>query len=209
MPPGTKRTLMIASITLSLMLSIAGCVKQGNTTSNETTSAEPDTWTETVLKADLIVLGTITDLKYQVVTTYHGDNLTERFPSTDNLTVVRRYAYTIFTLTVERVIKGDPNTREVFIKKPGGPLGNNIYQAPSPGSSGVSLSDRVLLTLKQNEDGTYYDFYVPAKGEPIYIEGKGGVLWLEGNSTINLNEVTGRILQIMIKNNIPVAIPSE
>ena len=195
-------------VTFSLLVSLIACTKPGNTA--PTSMSQPDSLTNTVMEADLIVLGTISDLKYQVVTTYHGDNLTLKFPSTDNLTVVGRDAYTIFTLTVEQVIKGDPNTKEIFIKKDGGPLGNDVFQAPIPGNFYFSLSDRLLLSLKEGYDGIYTDFYLPARNEPIWIEGgMGGFLWIKGTATsaVDVNTMISRINQIMIENGIPL--PSD
>ncbi|MBI2832588.1 MAG: hypothetical protein HYX79_10075 [Chloroflexi bacterium] len=51
---------------------------------------------ELVIKSDLIVAGTITDLRYEVVTIDQGGR-------------TGRQAYTVFTLSVDTVIKGDPN----------------------------------------------------------------------------------------------------
>lgn len=103
-----------------------------------------------VAKADLIALGTITDKKYEVVSV--GLN-------TDN--VPGKFAYTIFTLSVEKVIKGNPDTKEVLIKVKGGPIGQ-VYQVPT--GAYFSISDRMLALLHLEEDNVYT---LPYWGMPL------------------------------------------
>jgi hypothetical protein len=143
-----------------------------------------DPLTETVIKADLIVLGTITDNRTEVVTIVSG-NTTGKF------------AYTFFTLSVEKVIKGNPDTKEVLIKVEGGPIGGGVYQGPT--GAYFSISDRVLAMLHLEEGNIYTIPY-------------SGVVWSESptigaKSIVGLPESIGRIIQIMGENNIPIALP--
>ncbi len=65
-----------------------------------------DPLAEPTVKADLIVLGTITDQMYEVITvggSPQKTNLTSDNISTDNINLGKS-AYTIFTLSVEKVI---------------------------------------------------------------------------------------------------------
>jgi len=154
-------------------------------TNNMTTPAPsiyigPDPLTDTVLKADLIVLGTITDKRYEVVTVKSGN-------------VTGKFAYTIFTLSVEKVIKGAPDTKEVLIKVEGGPIGD-IYQAPTGWY--FSISDRVLLSLNKGDDNIYSLPYL-------------GVLWIKGSKVISnpeLQDMMGRVCKILRENNIPISL---
>jgi len=136
----------------------------------------PDPLTDTVIKADLIVLGTITDKKYDVVTIESGN-------------VTGKFTYTIFTLSVEKVIKGDPNTTQVFIKTIGGEeVGSHFL-----------IRDRILTLLNHENDNVY-----TVLGD--------GIQWFESpsaraNSVVKLQDAVGRILQIMKANNIPIALP--
>jgi hypothetical protein len=145
--------------------------------------APRDPLTDTVIKADLIVLGTITDNRTEVVTIVSG-NTTGKF------------AYTFFTLSVEKVIKGNPDTKEVLIKVEGGPIGD-VYQGPT--GAYFSISDRILAALHLEEDN-------------IYTVPHAGIVWYESpaigaKSIVGLPESIGRIIQIMVANNIPVALP--
>jgi hypothetical protein len=143
-----------------------------------------DPLTHTVIKADLIVLGTITDNRTEVVTVMSG-NTTGKF------------AYTFFTLSVEKVIKGNPDTKEVLIKVEGGPIGGGVYQGPT--GAYFLLQDRILASLHLEEDN-------------VYIIPSSGVVWSErptigAKSIVGLQESIGRIIQIMLANNIPIALP--
>ena len=145
--------------------------------------APRDPLTDTVVKADLIVLGTITDNRTEVVTVVSG-NTTGKF------------AYTFFTLSMDKVIKGDPDTREVLIKTEGGPM-DDVYQGPT--GPYFLISDRILSALHLEEDNVYT---IPSSG----------VFWVEqpsigAKSIVGLQESIGRIIQIMTANNIPVALP--
>jgi hypothetical protein len=142
-----------------------------------------DPLTDPVIKADFIVLGNITDNRTEVVTVVSG-NTTGKF------------AYTFFTLSVEKVIKGDPSIKEVIIRVKGGPIGE-VYQVPTEGY--FSISDR-LLALLHFEEGN------------VYTLPNSGLLWFESpaigaKSTVGLPESMGRIIQIMLANNIPIALP--
>lgn len=148
-----SRFIILAFVLISLFLSIFGCNEPRNTTNPPATAAQPDPLTNTVLEADLIVLGTINDKKYDIVKADSGN-------------VTGTFSYTIFTLTVEKMIKG--------------------------------------------EDSTYNLFYAPSKDGP-YIERGSGVLWIKGSaiSAVDLDVVIGRVVKIMVTDNVPVALPTS
>ncbi len=81
-----------------------------------------------VVKSDYIVMGTVADKKVEVVTVGEGKLAGKR-------------AYTIFTLSVEKVIKGDPDTKEVLIRVEGGRT-RNFWQPPM--GPYFSIPDKVL-----------------------------------------------------------------
>jgi len=143
--------------------------------------APRDPLTETVIKADLIALGTITDNRTDVVTIV-----------SDNSTGKR--AYTIFTLSVEKVIKGNPDTKEVLIKVEGGPIGE-AYQVPT--GAYFAISDRILALLQLKEDNIYTIPYA-------------GIVWFESTTTgaksiERLPDSIGRIAKNMLVQDIPIA----
>jgi len=88
--------------------------------------APTDPLTDEVIKADLIALGTITDNRSEVVNVVSGNR-------------TGKFAYTLFTLSVEKVIKGDPLTKEVIIRVSGGYMGDGTYQGPT--GAYFSISD--------------------------------------------------------------------
>lgn len=183
----TARTKNLAGVVISLSLVLSliatACAKPApasKPTDNRTSSPvsnQPDPLTNTVLQAELIVLGNITDKRYEVITVSQGDNRTGEF------------TYTIFTLSVGKMIKGDPELKQVFIKVAGG-----LAQNPT-GPWYFSVADRVLVSLHQ-EDGNIYTLLSP------------GVLWIRGTTIVSsatLQEVLGRVVQIMMANNVPIA----
>jgi hypothetical protein len=174
-----RKAFLVLMLFLFIIPSLIGC-------------APPDPLTDTVIKADLIVLGTITEKRYDVVTIV-SENSTGKL------------AYTFFTLSVEKVIKGDPDTKEVLIKVEGGPIGE-VYQAPTGGY--FLISDHVLLSLIREDADVYTLFAAPRRGREIPIHGGGGVLWIQGEtiSSIPLEEIMGRICKILRVNRIPISL---
>ena len=148
-----------------------------------------DPLTDTVIKADLIVLGTITDNRSEVVMRKWSENTTGKF------------AYTLFTLSVEKVLKGDPSIKKVIIQVEGGYLGDGIYQGPTGGY--FYMSDHVLVSLIRQDRDVYTLFEAPRKGKDILIENyRAGILWTQ-SSRISLQEILGRICKILRINGIP------
>ncbi|MBI2831727.1 MAG: hypothetical protein HYX79_05675 [Chloroflexi bacterium] len=143
---------------------------------------EEDILREMVINSDLIVAGTITDLRYEVITVEQG-------------AAAGKQAYTIFTLSVDTVIKGDPATKSVLIRVSGGKIDEKITEGPL--DYYFTVSDRVLTCLQRGNDGIYT---IPAYG----------VLWRKGsiiNTALDIQYVISRIIQVMRDNNIPVSLP--
>ncbi len=141
--------------------------------------SQPDLLTDTVVNSDLIVLGTITDKKYDIVTVESG-----------NTTGKYTYTYTIFTLSVEKVIKGDPTTTQVFIRTLGGEEVGAFL-----------IEDRILALFNRGNDN-------------FYTLSPYGIHWMESptaraRSIVKLQNAIARILQIMMVNNIPIALPTS
>lgn len=155
--------------------------------------APPDPLTETVIKADLIVLGTITDNRTEVVTIV-SENSTGKF------------AYTLYTLSVEKVIKGDPSIKEAIIREEGGYIGDGIYQFSTAGWN-FRISDHVLLGLIHENADDYILFAAPYGGK-IPIDSVNSILWIQGSamSTAPLEEIMGRICKILRINRIPISL---
>jgi len=141
---------------------------------------QTDYLTDNVLKSDLIVFGTITDEKYDIL-------------PVDSVNATYSHIYTIFTLTVEKVIKGNPDTKEVLIKV----FGNPDNPGPEPVTHYFHITDKTLVLLHLDDDGKYSIIYP-------------GIAWLEAGHytpTESLESVIGRIIKIMVDNKIPVALP--
>jgi hypothetical protein len=168
-----RKAVLILMLFFSIISSFIGC-------------APRDPLTETVIKADLIVLGTVTDNSTEVVTIVSENSTGKR-------------AYTFFTLSVEKVIKGNPDTKKVLIKVKGGPLGGEEYQEPT--GAYFYIADRILVLLNLEEGNVYTLPYA-------------SIVWSESpaigaKSIESLSYSIGRIIQIMRENNIPIALPAS
>jgi hypothetical protein len=159
--------------------------------SNSAEPTEPDPFEDRVVKSDLIVYGTITDREYDIVTVKSANSTGE-------------FTYTIFTLSVEKVIKGDPSTKQVPIKVVGGLEGT---PGPLPTGPYFSITDKILVCLIKEAGNGYTLFPL----SPF------GVLWVESGETpqpiiirngieMNLEKWIGEVIMIMQNNNIPIAL---
>jgi hypothetical protein len=150
-----------------------------------------------VLKADLIVIGEITAQKYETISEKLG-----------------KMTYTLYTLTIEKTIKGDPDIKEVFIKVSGGKNGDFIaIQMSGPV---LAITDKTLICLKNESDKTYYSSFSFSKdsGDVQRIGESDGTLWI--NSKVNgissgnsLDKVLGWVILVMKKNDIPIVLPEK
>jgi hypothetical protein len=196
-----KAALRIIPIIL-LCLAISGCADYQDTTSSPAISpsiivtspvAKPppssnpeltpkDPLEDDVIKADCIVSGKIVDKSYE------GIN-----------------APTIFTLSVEKMIKGDPSIKEIKIEADAGHVGSPYFQ----------ISELVLVCLKKGNE----EIYTVLESSPflpdgrVSIEGSYAVLWsfpYENPLAFEKrDQMIGRILRIMRLNNIPIALPEK
>ena len=173
-----SNAFLVLMLLLSIIPSFIGC-------------APTDPLTDTVIQADLIALGTITDNRSDVM-----------IVATGNSTV--KHPYTFFTLSVETVIKGDPSIREAIIRVPGGPI-NGKYLLPT--ERYFLINDHVLVSLIREDADVYTLFRAPKKnlfGLPIPTI-DDGVLWIRGSATSRepLELIMGRICQVLRLNGIP------
>ena len=169
------KTLFTLLALVLIPLSASGCTRQ------EQAQAEP--FWDAVVNADLIVSGNVTDKRYDIITHQTGN-------------FTGKHAYKIFTLSVEKVIKGDPTTKEVLIRVPGGPIGQ-LYQGPPEWY--FSISDQLLVSLHREEGN------VDTVSSPELV-------WILGPTRItqpDLPVVIGRVIKIMKANNIPIALPES
>jgi hypothetical protein len=154
-----------------------------------TEEIQKDPLKDPIAEADLIALGTITDKKYEIASV---------ILNTDNITS-GKFAYTIFTLSVEKVIKGNPDIKEVSIKNSGSPLDDRGIAMPS--EAVFDVGDHVLAVLT-HEEGTTYSFVQP-----------GGIVWLNRGAVVLPGDATdlqyslGRIVKIMLLKHIPITLP--
>jgi hypothetical protein len=143
-----------------------------------------DPLTERVVKADLIVLGSITD---------------KRYGKSEGI-------FTDFTLTIEKVIKGDDSLKEVLVRCDGGIYDNRTLHPIDLGPN-FSISDKIIVCLKKIDvDNTYIPFHI----KPYPIE--DGVSWIESktlHTEATIEEVIARLVLIMKANNIPIALPES
>jgi hypothetical protein len=193
------KTFIIIILAFTLLY-LSGCTPQERTILTQTSSPVPaspnatipspsvttkqDPLTDIVIKADLIVYGTITDKKYEVETLSVGN-------------ITAKHAYTIYTFTVEKIIKGPADTKEAIIRVPGGIIDDKtseVYLGPN-----FFITDKALLCLTYKKNSMYI-------GE--------NVLWAESSASVgkpmtSLDQEIGRVLKIMIDNNIPIMLPQN
>jgi hypothetical protein len=159
-----------------------------------TVLAQPNPLADGIAKSDLIVSGNITNLKYEVETVTQADNLTGK------------RVYTIYSLSVEKVIKGDPAIKEVLIKVEGGKTNEVVMQNPSVPN--LSITDRLLVGLYRKNDYYYFTgfttFWIERSKLPVF-----SLIMPDKTRISNLQEMLGYILMIMRDNNIPITLPEE
>jgi hypothetical protein len=180
-------------ILLAATLGTASCnnsVIISHAPASSTYENESDPLTDIVIKADIIALGTITDNRTEIVTTV-SENYTSKF------------AYTLYTFSIDKVIKGDPSIKEAIIREEGGYIGDGIYQG-SQGSWNFWISDYAILGLMRGSDDEYILFAAPYEGK-FLEEGVNSVLWIQGSATSRepLESIMGRICKILRINGVP------
>lgn len=185
-----NKYLLILTILLFLAISLImpSCrpVEAPTTSSPEPTPtptptpSQPDPVTEAVIKSDLIVLGNITDIKYDTVTIEPNGKVN----------------YTTHTLSVENVIKGDPAITQLFIRTLGGEESASFF-----------INDRMLVILNRGSDNFYTIYGINVtfhtKYGILWIESPSS----RARSTVKLQDAIGQIIKIMLAQNIPVALP--
>jgi hypothetical protein len=148
-----------------------------------------DPLTDPVVKADLIVLGTVTGIESRIEI---------YMPPSDNVTKIS-LAYEYFRLSVEKVIKGDPAIKEVSIKGSASPLDDRGIRMPT--ELVFEAGDRPLVILTHKE-GTTYSLVQP-----------GGIAWIERKGMVGVGVDTelqyrlGRIIKIMLIKHVPITLP--
>lgn len=214
-----KIRIVIMLLAMSAAMSLTGCndyaassdtpsaklvVEQTKKPTETPTDAWTERFTESITSADLIVYGTITDYRYEVEEIGSGEN-------------AGKSAYTIFTLTVEKTIKGATEDKEVLIKveggeikgakikdaKTGGYRTGDVYQVPL--GHYFEMNEQLLICLKQ------------VKGQPYTVLHRG-VIWQETEiyrsgakprEYVTFQESLGRTIKTMRLNNIPIALPEN
>jgi hypothetical protein len=136
-----------------------------------------------VINADIIAQGIITKSEYK--------ELKE--------SVVRDN--TIFTLSISKVIKGNPKTKNILIKVKEGSLPNGLTgEFQDSSDHGYVLQDEVLDCF-QYLDADYY-YGIPGgewmKSDQQYISKK-----------TTIEEHLGKILKIMYANDLPISLPKS
>jgi hypothetical protein len=154
-------------------------------TTSPTSSTE--SLADKVVQADLIVLGTITDLSDEYPG--HKDNATG--------------FYNYFTLSIEKTIKGDTKLKSIYIRCYGKMRGTQTV-AIINGYPDFALADHVISCLKRIEADIY---------EPLITQRHDeGFIWIEGKTLrteATSDEVIARVILIMKANNIPIALPQN
>jgi hypothetical protein len=193
------KRLSFLVILLLLLVNMIGLINAGEVNAKappvfNTNEIQKDPLKAPVEKADLIALGTITNNKYEIADELSADNCYSR-----------KSAYTSFTLSVEKVIKGNTDAKEVLIRVEGGPIGGK-YLLPT--GRYFRISDHVLVGLIEQKDGAYTLFETPQYNNGKFSRSNDSVFWIHGItiSRASLKETTGRIVKIMLAQNIPVAL---
>jgi len=193
------RLLMVAVVSSILLLSVAGCAAQGPeaagqaarsggggaspTSPSSQASPNPGLRARILAQADLIVLGVIVQRRTEVGGSGTGE-------------AGGRFVYAIYTLSIDKVVKGAPAEKSILIRAEGGGFipGTDVYQLPS--GKHFDVGDRTLVCLLKQDN-----YYVVLAEE--WGEGKG---W---SMTPGLRDVLGGLIRTMLDNGISVALPKE
>ena len=95
------------------------------------------------------------------------------------------------------------NTKEVFIKTDGGKIGDSeVFVEPG---FRFRISDEMLACLHNEGNNTYTIFLYGLPPDT------GGVLWYNGpgEHPPDIQKTIGRVINIMLANNIPIALPEK
>jgi hypothetical protein len=117
------------------------------------------------------------------------------------------WVYTTFTLTVEKLIKGDPDIKEVFIREPGGTINDEMGYLKVPWMQvAFTLNEKALACLKKEDNGYYsvLNWGIPWAQES---DGYKYEMTMGNGERMTLEKLLGIIIQTMLANNIPVALP--
>jgi hypothetical protein len=142
-----------------------------------------------VVQADVIVFGNISAQRYETVA--QGDR-------------GGSFTYTYSTLSVDKILKGDPNSRQIIIKTAG----------IAVGVTNIQLAEKLLICLHKGNDNIYTPEPgpMPTSGMVPIDSTTGGIIW-EKSSTVStspsIENALGRVIQIMRANQIPVALPID
>jgi hypothetical protein len=158
-----------------------------------------DPLNDLIVAADCIVSGNVTAQRYETV------------PQNNT-----KAAYTIFTLSVEKMIKGDSNLKELYIKVPGGLFNDGINSPVFAGPTGVyfRVGDKVLITLHKEMDNIFVPEYGPkTTGGSFPIDNPtNAIIWIKGtdvSTQATLDQAIGRVIQIMRANQIQIVLPPD
>lgn len=193
----TQNIVFILTLLIIVLTSALGCNTVAQ--SNQTVSIPPspsktpvfptefikDPLNGLIVVSDCIVSGNVTAQIYEVVT--HGNST---------------WPYTYSTLTIDKVIKGDPTLKEAVIR-------TMSYQGQAaPGVTYIGKNAKYLICLHQEID----NLYTPESGPlptsgPFPIDSStAGILW-DKSVYQKEDEIIARVIQIMRANQIPVALP--
>jgi WD40 repeat protein len=193
------KSLIISFLTtvIILLAVLTACVQSGKNSSENTplNSASPsliptekpaaryvaptitpvDLITPEVLAADLIVFGIITDLKYDVQNIGNGRNV-----------------WTVYTLAVDKVLKGDPQTKVVSLRLQGGKFPDGTESQVVNGYR-FEISNQLLLALDDAANG----YSIRA----IFYQDSP-----KSHPSISSASVVARVQRVMQENNLPVSL---
>jgi hypothetical protein len=150
-----------------------------------------DLITEPVVKADSIVIGTV------VSKTYTRGNSAEN----EEISLI----YSLVTISIEKVIKGETNAKDLLLK---------VLEEGQVGDSQTGTSYQLINAL----EGSLFHYVISNKmlvcvakstGHNYYTVPRYGVIYINENPSQDITSVTRRVTQIMMKNNIPVALPND
>ncbi len=147
------------------------------------------------LLADIIIVGTVIDQKVERVDSSQHDYLGS-------------ITYTTFTFSVDKMVKGNPDTKEVFIRLPGGTIKDENGATNNPPWQGYfTMSQQALLFLKKG-DGNYFTVMVPF-GAPWWKKAGGYefIMTKANGERMTLENLLGIIVKTMRINAIPIALP--
>ncbi|KFI53813.1 hypothetical protein BBIA_1410 [Bifidobacterium biavatii DSM 23969] len=148
-----KKRVVILSLMLVGLIAMSACGSNANptATNNEITTIQAeypiyDTAKEIIDSSDLVFSGTVKKISYKSlnVKSEKGPDLETGLDKSSEI------PYTIFSITIDKVYKGNTDANTIAIKRPGGKVGDQVVAVQ--GDSTIGVGGTYLFITKTYEN---------------------------------------------------------